>query len=364
MKRFMGVAVPKTTKKPKQIEEADNPGIVALKKQQVKQEILQRQGVRHLNVINQHPRDFQIVFVEDGHYYHDHLHRRFRLSVTAFKGLFTVPFDPKEAINSKFQNPEWSYAKRAFVVGISDKARYLPEDYGLTREECYHKMRSKSAFGTKMHNQIEKYLVRQGVDNFLGASDEFRIQQIIQKDAPEEELRCAKQVLLAENDYHSKGWKPEKVEWSIFSKRLDVAGQIDLLLSRINDKGEKEYCVLDWKTTEKDIKVPFNYKIRYLPHPNTHVPNCLESEYCLQTSLYSWILINEYNINVVEIWAVVLNPAKPLGTTVKHKPWLREVENMIKVWEGHLLREKIIDKWENQEHSHPLLPRMPRPLSY
>jgi hypothetical protein len=345
--------------------EEDNTTQSRLKKQRVKERILQRQGMKHLNVINQHPRDLEITFVEQGHYYHDQNGIRFRLSVSGFKGLFLPTFNMSTAIESKFQNAEFSKTKKEMVVGKSQIAKYLPEDYGLTRKECLEKMRNKAKFGTIMHDKIEKYIILQGEDSFVDAPDEFRLVQILGVEYSDEQLCCAQQVIQAENEYSKQGWKPEKVEWSIFSRALDVAGQIDLLLSRKTATGEKEYMVLDWKTTDKDIRKPSaNWRIKFLPFPNNHLPNCLDTEYSLQESLYSWILLKEYGMKVVEIRTVVLNPYKSLPVVVSKPPLIKEVDKMADIWQNYRQLEKIILKWESGEESSDLLPRIVRPIYY
>jgi hypothetical protein len=324
-----------------------------------------------LNVANRHPHDDKVTFHENGHFYVNEEGKRFRISTTGWLGLFCKPFDEEACILSKFQNPGTN-DRGEKVVGMSERGKTKPEDFGLTRKECILKMRWKAAFGTMMHGKIERYLDEvQGASYgaFMGMPIEMRQHLLLyggDEAGPvtEQQFKCSLQMLRAEDQWQREGWRPYRAEWTIFSKPLCKAGQIDLVLIRYTPTGTAEYMVLDWKTTEKrpgDLK---DWKCPNMYHPVEHVCHTYANSYKLQMSDYASVLINEYGLNVVEVRAIILNPYKDIGHMITARPMLEEIKMMSSVWSAYLSFESLLVDWERNKQRSPILPEQTRPQFY
>jgi hypothetical protein len=333
--------------------------------------VLQITTGEDLNRLNSHPRDALVEFVEDGHYYIDkQTGGRFRVSTTGWKGFFTTPYDEEINIKSKFGFPINDDGSNDLIhsskVGAKPGSSSVPPDLGLTRYQTVVKIRQKASFGTMMHAKIEHYINRQGNGNYLAAPMETRLAVLLGTGEPSEsEMRCAIQMLRAEDDYLKQGWRPYRVEWSIFSSKLQKAGQIDMVLRRMAPDGRYEYCVVDWKTTSTDPrKVDNRQKRNTMFYPIEKLSNCQATGYKLQMSDYATTLINEYGLNVVEIRAIVLDQTKNFGFTLAGKPLVDEVKQMNDVWWEFLELEKLLVRWHQRQECSSFLPDMAQPLYY
>jgi PD-(D/E)XK nuclease superfamily len=347
MKRFLEVnsLLPKTTT----TTEAEEPK-------------RQRYVRNNINEVNIHPRDSQITFHDEGHFYTDDNNNRFRISVSTFKALFTIPFNEEETIQSKFQFPVWCEIKKCMVVGKSKPSAKNPKDFGLSRAEAHAKMKAKATFGTNVHQRIENYFLCDEWE--VGLSQEERINIIARNSTKnglpiptDQELNCLQQMLTVEDAFLNDGWRPYRVEHRIFTgSEYSIAGSVDMLLARKRRPGKKqsidgdndlEFMVLDWKTTSKDIHKPMNWKYKNFFYPLNHMANCPKNEYFIQESIYGTIYKLYYGFDVVEIWAAVLNPERPIiGIPVYKTPLLeKEVMNMLTVWKNFLKFERDIIIW-------------------
>lgn len=322
-----------------------------------------------LNTRNSHPRDFQIKFVQEGHYYVKENGGRFRISVSALEGMFFPPFDQEKSIKSKFKTPqkdkdgELVLKDGQMIVGQG--GRLPPPDFGLTRKECIEKQEKTSVDGTIIHKKCEDYMELQ-LDQSIPI--ERRIALFLNKDDfVLEEFFVAKQVVEAELQWIKEGWKIYRTEWSIFDETLDLAGQVDVVLEK-GHGDTKEYMVLDWKTTRHNMSTNWGFDDKDFMkgfYPINHIPGTLQMKYFLQMSIYSVILRNKYGLNVTTIRAVGIHKDKKLGEVKTSVPLFDEVEKIFKCWSNYLVLENNIKLWEsNQGSFNGLLPVPKSPPFY
>lgn len=320
-----------------------------------------------LCVINSHPRDTELEFVEEGHYYKKRSGGRFRISVSGFKGHFLPPFASDDSIASKFQFPQKDKDGNLILkngrklVGRSPSAKKNPPDFGLTRRECIEKQRATSVYGTMIHAKAEKYLELQ-LDPAM--PKERRMAYFLQaREYTTEDLNIAKQVVEAELQWISEGWTVYRTEWSVFDEDFDIAGQIDIVLKRMNGL-EAEYAVVDWKTTRFSMNTCFSWgKFENAFYPFDEFRATLGNQYLLQMSLYARKLKYKYDMNVVMVRAIGLHKDKPQGET---RTWtdipFNEVERGLMIWKNFLELEKHIKEWEEDGlTAEGLFPSLPEP---
>lgn len=364
MKRYL---IGSSSSTPKATEEATGASsdeqFVQRKVKKMKHEIAHR---GELSVINAHPRDTQLEFVEEGHYYKKEQGGRFRISVSAFKSYFFPAFNTDESIDMKFQFPqkdaEGNYILKngRRIVGASSKSRENPPDFGLTRRECIEKQRATSTHGTKVHKMAEIYLERQ-LDPSIPKARRIAI-FLGKADFTDEEINTAKQVVEAELTWISEGWTVFRTEWSIFNEDYDLAGQIDVVLKRMNGL-EAEYAILDWKTTKSKMSTSFSWKQKTAFYPFHEYKSTLGTQYLLQLASYADMLQRKYGMKVTMVRAIGIHKDRPNGevctwTDIPYK----EVATGLGIWKNFLELEGMIKEWEeNGLTSHGLFPTLREP---
>ena len=157
-----------------------------------------------------------------------------------------------------------------------------PRYTGMTAKELIEKWNSNRDRGTKVHKEIEDYILKK-YNNTYDMKSKQAIDFINKK--------CIKDsnVLL-----------PELI---IYSEKLKLAGTIDLV---IYNKLTNQISLIDWKTNKKINKKAFRESDTGLRWPTKCLPDCNFTHYTLQLSLYKYILQNNYNIKVNGIFLMHL----------------------------------------------------------
>lgn len=218
------------------------------------------------NQTNVHPRDKRIVFYPEPHIY----------------TIDGVPVPSASTIISKFF-PEFDSYGKASNLSSSNPL------YGLPVEDIVQiwNNRGKEAAnqGTYLHEQIEKYYLNQPFKET-------------------EEFHLFKQF-VAEH----KAIKPYRSEWRIFDDKFNVAGTIDLISANGNG-----YDIYDWKRSKKVVDTYSGDPIKIDTWGNHGVGNLSDisdtsyNRYCLQQSLYRYILENNYGLKISKMYLIVLYP--------------------------------------------------------
>ncbi len=220
--------------------------------------------------LNNHPRDKNIVFFEEGHIYKIENIPENPISVTTLIHKQFPVFDAEKVVDK-------------MVVSGSFSSKYP----GKTREEIIQKWKQdgeeSSSLGTKMHADIERYLNN------------------------ETPLDCNS----VEFGYFLNFWKdfnttnpkyvPYRTEWLVYDEDKNIAGSIDFVLT--NNEGQ--YIILDWKRS-KEIKKENRYEKGYGVMKS--LDNCNFWHYTLQLNIYRHILETKYDKKIVFMMLVVLHP--------------------------------------------------------
>jgi hypothetical protein len=232
-----------------------------------------------LDVINAHPRDRRIHFIEEGHLYFIYdedgsVSELNRISVTTLIHHCFPQFDADGCIMKMMRSKNWRNSKY----------------YGMEPEQIKLKWKTdgenSAKAGTYGHFNVE--LVLNGIkviDNsirhryFVAFWDDFK------EKYPQ--------------------FKPYRTEQTVFyenfgKNNVNLCGSIDFLLE--DDDGN--ILVLDWKFC-KEIKKNNRYEKGLVPFE--HMDNCNYSHYSLQLNIYRHILETKYDKNVIFMMLVVFH---------------------------------------------------------
>lgn len=165
--------------------------------------------------------------------------------------------------------------------------RKAPE-LGMTPEEVELMWRTKGEAaakdGTILHEQIENFYLEQTYER----TEEFHLFE----------------SFVSDHNYIT----PYRTEWRIFDEEHHIAGTIDLI-----SKNGNGYEMYDWKRSKKVVST-FNGE----PIKNNQwqqgvgqlsdIDDTSYNRYCLQQSLYKYILEKNYGLTVSKMFLIVLYP--------------------------------------------------------
>lgn len=211
---------------------------------------------------NAHSRDSRIKFYPEPHIY----------------TIDNTPAPSASTIIAKFF-PEFDS-----VYWASRKAPEL----GMTPDEVELMWRTKGETaakdGTFLHEQIEKFYLEQEYEK----TEEFHLFESFVK----------------ENNHI----KPYRTEWRIFDEHHHIAGTIDLI-----SKNGNGYEMYDWKRSKKVVNTINGEPIKNNQWQKgvgllADIDDTSYNRYCLQQSLYKYILEKNYGLKVSKMYLIVLYP--------------------------------------------------------
>ncbi len=228
--------------------------------------VVDKTPLLEFNLINEHPRDKRIKFYPKPHSY-------------------TIDASPAPSVStliSKFFTEFDSYGKAATL-------RPSNPLFGLSVEEIvetWHKSgKDARDKGTFLHEQIEKY--------YLG-----------EKYEETEEFHLFNKFVSEHKDI-----KPYRSEWRVFDEEYHIAGTIDLI-----SKNSIGYDIYDWKRSKKVVDIYSGKPITVDTWGKVGIGKLKDiddtsyNKYCLQQSLYKFILEKNYNLKISRMFLVVLCP--------------------------------------------------------
>lgn len=214
------------------------------------------------NKLNKHSRDNRVKFYSEKHVY----------------TIDGVPAPSASTIISRFF-PEfdmeyWSERKAPSLgMSASEVAKMWSDKGKVARDK-----------GTLLHEQIENYYL--GID--YKETEEFdQFRKFI-------------------NDHSD--LQPYRSEWRIFDDHLNIAGTIDLIVSNGTN-----HDIYDWKRSKKVINTFDGEPIQQNQWQQgvgglNHIDDTSYNRYCLQQSLYKYILEKNYNIEIENMYLIVMYP--------------------------------------------------------
>lgn len=218
------------------------------------------------NLTNTHPRDNRIEFYPEEHVY-----------------LIDNTVAPSaSALVSKFF-PAFDAYGRASNLSRNNLLYGMPVDEIVKTWKSRGEEAAKK--GTYLHQQIEKY--------FLGETYKET-----------EEFKLFKQFIADHPEIN-----PYRSEWRVFDEEFHVAGTIDLISWNGN-----ELEIFDWKRSNKIIDqltrkpIIFDQWGNYGVGQLEDLDDTRYNRYCLQQSLYKYILEKNYGISISRMYLVILHP--------------------------------------------------------
>jgi hypothetical protein len=249
---------------------------------------------------NQHPRDLNIVFQEEGHKYTiltdpDSTYT----SVTTWNHSHFEHFNADKVIQNMMQGKAWK-----------EGHKYWPLTAEQIKEQWNQNGKQVSQLGTDMHYQIECFM-NEPCFHDKHVYTHRDLWDHVQKGTTATETENA-----TENE-NTKEWghflqyiqdtpdfTPYRTEWTIYHEELKLAGSIDMVYENPEDG---TLAIYDWKRSKDITKInTFN---RYAKTQCiSHLPDANFWHYTLQLNTYKAILEEKYDKKVTHLCLVRLHP--------------------------------------------------------
>ncbi len=224
---------------------------------------------------NTHPRDPRIKFYPQPHIYT--IDNTPAPSASTIIGKFFPEFD----------SPHWSRKKAIDKLQVNNQELTelnIQRMADLIAKEWRERGEKSAQEGTYLHEQIENFYLEQEYNR----TEEFHLFE----------------NFVNENNHI----KPYRTEWRIFDEQYHIAGTIDLISENVNG-----YEMYDWKRSKKVVN-SFNGQPIKNNQWQKGVGQLSDTEdtsynrYCLQQSLYKYILEKNYGIKISNMYLIVLYP--------------------------------------------------------
>jgi|APSaa5957512622_1039677.scaffolds.fasta_scaffold37537_3 hypothetical protein len=184
----------------------------------------------------------------------------------------------------------------------------VPKYSGMTKEAVMKDWRKSATDGTRVHNELEKYVLNR-------------------RTKPKEEKSKQGVQWLKDRVFTQKNWVVYP-EAAMFSTDIGISGTADLL---IHNTETDEYVIGDWKTNKKITKTSYGNKVG-TRQATRHLKDCNYNHYALQFSMYRYILEKYYGLNIKNSFLIHLSK----GSYKDYKmPYLKnEIKNMLRDYES------------------------------
>lgn len=227
---------------------------------------------RYLATVHEHPKDNDIVFVDEGHHYYvrwspddGELSREYVKSVTKFTGDYFAGFDADKIIAGMRAN--WKSHHEEKYGGMTDDQIKAAWDNNRDRA---------GASGTNMHESIEAFYNGEVQDHEHPDTEEWKMFHQYHHDEVVGKLEP---------------YRTEQYVWTDDDTR--VTGAIDMMyiISTDEDNSILHGRITDWKRS-KEIKT---YSRENGKGPCSDLRNTNFSKYCMQLNTYKYIVENYYS---------------------------------------------------------------------
>ena len=223
------------------------------------------------NYSNRHERDERCEFNP-----HDHIYKidgTVFTSVTSIVSRFFPVFDAEDAIRKMKNGRNWNPSHRYWGM----------QDY-IIKQKWEEKGIKAAEKGTFLHDQIEKFYLGQPYQE----PEEFGLFRRFQEE----------HMFL----------QPHRTEWRIFDEEHQVSGTVDFLA-----KKGTEYEMYDWKRSLKVIdsisgKPIIENRWQQGFFDLNDMGDTAYNHYSLQLSIFRYILEKNYQIDISNMFLIVLHP--------------------------------------------------------
>lgn len=135
-------------------------------------------------------------------------------------------------------------------------------------------------------------------------------------------------------DRISDDWEAYRCEWEIVYPEADLAGSIDLV---IRNRKTNRFAVIDYKRSDKLSERLLGYG--RMKGDMAHLQDCDGAAYALQLSIYQYVLERVYGLQVDDRILLSLHPDKPFCTSV---PYLEKEVDHIMVQRREMTRVRAL----------------------
>lgn len=316
-----------------------------------------------LNSQNVHPRDTAIVFDEGAHLYTVNGNRA-ELSVTGFKELFTYKFNGESIVAKAFSSPTQIWEHPPEQKHLEKVVKPGNGHHGKTRYELLQ-WGNAAERGTMIHKRIEDFLESRTTGEFaeiLAHPQAYKhcFEEMSQPDDSRETKCLIHQAAKFLVEFFKLGWVPYRTEWRVWHNHniehgpgntynILLAGSIDAVFQKVDNP--KELCIVDWKVSDKTFTQrpymgndPF-----YLPAPFDSLENTKLNQYAIQLETYSYMIEENYEMNIASSWIVQLKPGLTFNTNyVKYQisNLRKEVEHALRIYYDYMITREALKRWD------------------
>jgi hypothetical protein len=246
--------------------------------------------INTLELKNKHPRDQYLSFYEPTHTYTVHGKKGYT-SVTTFVHQHFEPFNADKIITGILKKAETDSSNKYHGMSRQDIKKSW-SDNG----------KQASAAGTKLHYDIECFY--NGITP-TNTSIEYGYFKNFQQD----------------HSYII----PYRTEWMIYHVMLQLAGSIDFIVLN----SDNTLDIYDWKRC-KDIKKHSPWDKYAITEEINFVPDTNYWHYSLQLNTYKYIIEDQYDKQVKNMYLVCLHPDKEGYQKIKVPDMQNEIRNLMK----------------------------------
>ena len=266
---------------------------------------------RNTEYRNKHPRDDCIRFEATGHKYYlrqEEAEVEFPISVSGVWSQYFAKFDAENTIARYYMRWAGDSRSKYFALIHKFRDRNVPDTDIARRIKLMWSDAGElaSAFGTRMHRQIELALTANVYDVSMGEMQTF--------------LHFVKEFL------EPRQWRLYRAEWTIYDEIVMVAGQIDAMFV----DGQGKLHMVDWKRVRHPL----------LPHSGQechkyglcfceHLLDNHFNHYALQQNLYAAILRRRYEMHVSSMALVQIHPELTGYKVVDVPEWRELADNLL-----------------------------------
>ena len=242
---------------------------------------------------NNHLRDENIQFFEDGHKYVIKTDKNSKYtSVTTWNHSHFPHFNADEIINKMMKGKNWREGHKYWGMTTEQ----IKSGWDSNRD-------SVSGAGTDMHFEIECFMNDKSILCEYTHKELYQIYNCDYIKKNKHDTKSLEWKYFIEFVKDTPELKPYRTEWTIFHEELKLAGSIDM----IYENPDGTLSIYDWKRS-KDITRVNNFNKYALTESICHMPDSNFWHYALQLNTYKAILEEKYDKKITDLYLVRLHP--------------------------------------------------------
>ena len=247
-----------------------------------------------LAIRNQHARDKNILFAEEGHKYTITSDPGSQYtSVTTCVHSHFPKFDSDAIIKSMMRGKNWKEGHKYWGL-TAEQIKQQWADNGATASQA----------GTDLHYRIECFMNNVELPAAYTHTDLYKhYQESNAVDNGSTGFTPLEWKYFTNFVKHTTNLKPYRTEWTVYHEDLKLAGSIDM----VYENPDGTLSIYDWKRA-KDITRVNMYKKYATTECICHMPDSNFWHYTLQLNIYKAILEAKYGKTVTDLYLIRLHP--------------------------------------------------------